>query len=230
MPTRAVLYMLLWLGLPPAAFAGSFEGVVTMKQSVEGETTIQKTYFKGNKVRIDDPDGDYSVGDAGKQESFLTRKGSKSYIVIPWQGIHPEMKLFNDVAVTRTGKKATVAGYPCDIYLSKDQEDHSEMEACIAKGISNEAYHQWLVTMSPEDVPVWVSDLLKGGGFVLRAINRDAAGKVESTEEATKIEARKLDARLFAPPVGFKKIDEAVMMQQLQMEPSRSMRGKGRKD
>jgi len=66
-----VFASLVCLGLCVPAFAGSFEGVVTMKDTSDDGTTRQKTYFKGDKMRVDEREGDYMVWDAAKKEGFM---------------------------------------------------------------------------------------------------------------------------------------------------------------
>jgi hypothetical protein len=213
------LQIVVWLAASDFVFAGSFEGAITIKESSEGEVWTHKTYFKGNKVRVDESSGNYTVADAGKKESFATRKEDKTYLVIPWQsGLSREENLVENVTVTRTGKQDKVAGYACEIYLSKDKEDDSTSEVCVARGISNTAYYPWFAMMHQGEVPTWVRDILKDGGFPLRAVDRDESGDIESTEEVVKVEAIKLDDRLFAPPPGFKKVDRGAMMQQFQKQ------------
>lgn len=205
---------LLWVGLPCLLFAGSFEGTVTMKRSSEGKVTQNKTYFKGDKFRSDEPDGDYFVWDIARKEGFHTSASEKTYTVVPWKGLPPEVAkgAFASTTVTKTGKSDKVAGYSCDLYHFKDEDGSSDI--CVAKGISNPAFYQMIAGGAQrQSASPWMSELAKDGGWALKSVNRDESGKIESTEEATKIEAAKLDDRLFAPPVGYRKLTPEDKMQ-----------------
>jgi hypothetical protein len=207
---------LLWVGLPCLLFAGSFEGSVTMKESSEGKVTQRKTTFKGNKVRIDEPDGDYFVWDMTKKEGFRTNASEKTYTVGTWKGLPPDLAngAFANTTVTKTGKSDKIAGYACDVYHFKDEDGSGEV--CLTKGLSNPAFYQMITGGAlGQSVPPWLRDLAKEGGFPLRAVNRDETGQVESTEEAMKIEPGKLDDSLFAPPAGYGKLTQEDKMQEL---------------
>ena len=214
-----VFASLVCLGLCVPAFAGSFEGVVTMKDTSDDGTTRQKTYFKGDKMRVDEREGDYMVWDAAKKEGFMVDSKKRTVVVMPWRDGKPEEteKMFEGMTVTKTGKSDKVAGYPCEIYLSKNQDDNSTGEICIAKGISNAAMYGLLLgdPSGRGGYPAWFRDIVKDGGFPLRSIDRDGSGEEESRTEAIKVEAQRLDDSLFAPPPGFKKTDRAELMQQL---------------
>ncbi len=216
--TQGVFASVLCLGLSVQAFAGSFEGVVTMKETSDGEATLKKTYFKGDKMREDHSEGGYMVWDAAKKEGLIVDAKKRTVIVMPW----PEVKsadarqMFEGTTVTKTGKSDKVSGYSCEIYLSKDQEDNSSSELCVAKGIGNAAM---LGIMGGGisglgGYPAWFRDLVKDGGFPLRHIDRDESGKVESRGEAT-VEAKRLDESLFAAPVGYTSTDRATTLKQL---------------
>ncbi len=211
-----VVQAILCTAMPYVASAGSFEGSVTTKESSEGMVTQHKTYFKGDKVRIDKPNGDYIVWDVAKKEGFHTMASEKSYVVSSWKGLPSEVakSMMANTTVTRTGKSDKVAGYSCEFYQFKDEDGSGEV--CVGKGISNPAFYQMITGGTPgQAAPPWMRDLAKDGGFPLRAVNRDESGQIESTEEVTKIEAAKLDDSLFVPPAGFKKSTPEDKMQEL---------------
>lgn len=111
---KIVLASLVCLGLSLPAFAGSFEGVVVMKGTSDGDPTTQKTYFKGDKMRIDERVGDYTVWDATKKEGYKVNAKTRTVMVIPWRDVKPEdaKKMFGGMTVIKTGKSDKVAGYP----------------------------------------------------------------------------------------------------------------------
>lgn len=216
--TQGVLASMFCLGLSVPALAGSFEGVVTMKETSDGEAKLQKTYFKGDKMRVDQEEGEYMVWDASKKQGLIVDSKERTVIVIPWPDVKPgdAKKMFEGTTVTKTGKSDKISGYTCEIYLSKDQEDNSTSELCVAKGISNAAMFG-IMGGGPSGLggyPAWFRDLVKDGGFPLRHIDRDESGKVESRGEAT-VEAKRLDESLFAAPAGYTITDRATKLKQL---------------
>ena len=101
--TKLVLAGLMSLGLSVPAFAGSFEGVVTMKETSDGEATLKRTYFKGDKMREDHSDGDYMVWDAAKKEGLIVDAKKRTVIVMPWPDVKSvdAKKMFEGATVKR---------------------------------------------------------------------------------------------------------------------------------
>lgn len=169
-------------------------------------------------MRVDERDGDYRVWDAAKKEGYRVDAKTRTVMVMPWRDVKPEdaKKMFEGMTVTKTGKSDKVAGYPCEIYLSKESDDNSTSELCVAKGISNAAIYGFIAgdLSGHGGYPAWFRDLVKDGGFPLRMIDRNESGEEESRSEAT-VEAKRLDDSLFAAPPGYRVTDRATMMKQL---------------
>lgn len=201
--------ILMWVSIPSFVLAGSFEGVVTSKVSSGGEVTQKKTYFKGDKFRMDEDNGDYQVWDMGKNETYNISLSDKTVVRMSMSGMKVDKSLYADTTVTRTGKSDKVAGYACDVYHIKDKLGASDM--CVGKGITSAEYYQWMRGLVGEAL----ANLAKDGGLPLREVEYDESGRVVSTEEVTKIEATKLDDSVFAPPPGWKSQDVKQEMQRL---------------
>lgn len=210
-----VLSGLVWLGHSSLVLAGSFEGVVVMKRTSDGEVSTHKTYFKGEKMRADgERDGDYMVWDSTTDEGFVVESQERSIMVLSRNHLRSEdvKTMFEGTTVTKTGKRSKVAGYPCENYVGKDDDGTSEV--CIAKGLSNAAFYG-LLSSDPAGgggYPSWVRAIIKDGGFPLREIERGESGKETSREEAIHIKAQRLDDSLFAPPVSYGMRDYAPTM------------------
>jgi hypothetical protein len=206
---------LIWVGYPSLVVAGSFEGVVVMKRFSDVEVSTHKTYFKGEKMRADgERDGDYMVWDSTTHEGFVVESQERSMMILPQNHLKSEdvMKMFEGTTVTKTGKRRKVAGYPCEIYVGKDDDGTSEV--CIAKGISNAAFYG-LLSSDPAGgggYPFWIRDIIKDGGFPLREIERDESRNEVSREEAIHIKTQRLDDSLFAPPAGYRTREYAPIM------------------
>ncbi|MCE7966892.1 DUF4412 domain-containing protein [Nitrospirales bacterium NOB] len=101
------------------------------------------------------------------------------------------------------------------MYLAKEKDEEGSSELCIGKGLGNAALFALIAgdASTRAEAPVWLRELVKDGGFPLRTIDRDSAGREESRSEATKVEAQPLDDGLFTPLPGFTRIDLDAVMQ-----------------
>ena len=202
--------MLLWTAVATAGF----EGTIWMKETTDGEVTSHRIHFKGDKVRMEEvggeADGGAVVVDGTRRESFVIDADEQAYFLVPWFTPTPEelKQELDGVVVTKTGKKDTIVGYPCEGYLERDKTDGSTTELCIAKGFG----YQALFGLSTNEtalgslIPLWLRERLKEGAFPLRSIERDKSGMEVSRFEATKVEAKKLDDSLFRAPKGYRRM------------------------
>jgi hypothetical protein len=112
---KILLTSLVCAGLHGPAFAASFEGVVTLKGASDGDVTTRKTYFKADKMRVDERDRDYMVWDATKKEGYRVDAKTRTVMVMPWRDVKPgdAKKMFEGMTVTKTGKErlAAPSGY-----------------------------------------------------------------------------------------------------------------------
>lgn len=197
------------------AMAGGFEGTIVIKDESGGDATMQKLSFKGELLRMEEvgahADGSAMIFNGQTKESFLIDVDEHAYFPLTWPPSLAEdlQKEAEPVVVTKTGKRDNVAGYACDLYLEKDTLSGGVSELCIAHGLSSSG----LFGLSGSDSPIasllpsWLGAMVKDGAFPVRGIERDKAGKEVSRFEATKIEAKKLDAKLFAPPPGYRRMN-----------------------
>jgi len=182
--------------------ASGFEGLMLLNETSDGTTMQQQWFLKGDKLRFEETGPDAETGamifDAKKKVMYSLQHGEK------------------DVVVIKTGKRDQAAGYPCEIYHTKDKSDGSTGELCIARGIGNAAM---LGMMSAQAgggslLPGWMRELFKDGGFPIKGVDRDAKGNEEARWEVVTIEKKSLDDALFLPPADYKKQDMAVIRQQ----------------
>lgn len=212
---RLMLACALSGGTIGVAAAGGFEGTILMKDTSGGEVSTQKFTFKGDRLRVEEAgphaDGSAIIMDGQHRESFILDPDEQAYFPFPWPSQTKEeaAREAQDVVVTKTGKRDKVAGYACDLYVERDKTDGSTTELCIAKGLGTPA----LFGLTGGDsaiaslLPSWLGDMVKDGAFPLRGIERDKSGKELSRFEATKIEAKRLDDALFAPPKGYRRMN-----------------------
>jgi len=217
---RAIVALLVatvavWPSTEPAS-AGEFEGILHMTTTHVDETPTKMDWMiKGDKARIERPrmDGRTQVMilDSKTKTMLILFPERKAYAEIGLGGEHGERisKAVEDYEVERTGKTDKVAGRSCEVWRVKEKEaDAEKHEICVAKGFGRTASF-WMEPMKTQ--PPWVTQLINEGGFGLRSIRYDSTGQASTTTEVTNIEAKSLDAALFAPPAGYQKMDRGAM-------------------
>jgi hypothetical protein len=117
--------------------------------------------------------------------------------------------------ITKTGKTDKVAGYTCEIWTIENsdpnakEKDKGKAELCIAEqGVS---WFHIPMTGVPAEYS-FMSELMDGKHFPLRAIMYDAANVEEGRVEITKIDKKTLDAKVFVPPADYAQMDVAQAM------------------
>jgi len=206
----------LWLPGDPAS-AGDFEGVLHMMTTHADEQAANMDWMiKGDKARIE-----RARTDGRKHVMILDSKNKTMLILFPERQAYTEVALggehgerismaLEDYEVERTGKTDKVAGRSCEVWRVKEKDEEQERhEICVAKGFGRTASF-WMEPMKKQ--PSWVTKLINEGGFGLRSIRYDSTGKETLRTEVTRIEARSMDAALFAAPAGYQKMDRGAMM------------------
>ncbi len=221
--------------------SGDFEGEITMSATSKGNATPTTMVFsiKKPKVRIDAKGGIPTTGggigmgaaqgavliiDPTQKKGWALSPADKRAIVFDFEKMKtmpqmPGMPGMPGAAkakgappkIDKTGKKDTVAGYACEIWVIT-QQDGKRADVCAAEGIT------WvdvsdLGWSSPEMAAA--TALTDANRFPLRIVSMDATGAVDTKVEATKIEKKQIDdAQLVVPP-DYQQIDIAAMMQGL---------------
>jgi len=219
MSRRAVLLSLMGgMLLAGVAAAGEFEGIIVLNETSGGETVQQQWLLKGQALRFEEtgPDAGRSamIFDAKQQKLYSLRHDEKLYLELSTANTsHAQPQTFDDIVITRTGKRETAAGYACEVYHTKDRTDGSSGEFCMAKEIGSAA----LLGMTSAQAggaslwPGWMREMFKDGGFPIKGVDRDGYGREEARWEAVTIEQRPLADRLFVPPPDYEKQEMAVV-------------------
>jgi hypothetical protein len=178
-----------------------FEGVVSIKVSDPDDGPSQMQYHIRNgafRMELVSHDGEKSVWITDPRRRVI-------YIVTPAKQAYTEMTLPDDdpasaekePRITKTGRSETIAGHKCEQYHLKD-EDGDEYDMCLARGLGS--FFSAGGPMSAGE-QAWARKL--GDAFPLRFAE---AGPSGMSWEVTRIERRPLDASLFAPPAGYKRV------------------------
>lgn len=221
-----VLVGSLALSLSPLAVrAGDFEGVLHMSttHAATNSASTMDWYLKGDKARVEMSRGEgqsnVMIFDAQTRMMQMAMPGQKSYMEISMGGERGQhlKEALEKQTVERTGKTDKIAGYSCEVWRITDKElNRLKNDICVAKGFGKAATF-WVdpKEMRRSSQPSWVKQLVEEGGFGLRSIHYDEAGKESSRMEVTSVDKRKLDASLFAFPADWAKQDMAGMQERM---------------
>lgn len=182
-----------------------FEGVVTYQG--EGGHTFQYAIRQG-LIRID-------MNSENKQAAMIMDPAShKMYMIMPEQKTYMEMTVpdakaledgGNDAKPTRTGKSEVVAGHKCDYWTVKEAK--GDVDICLANDMGGfQAFSNHMIGSASS----WQEAIGKNA-FPLKVImHDDDEDKVALV--ATKVDAKPLDAAMFAPPASYKKMQMNMKM------------------
>jgi hypothetical protein len=198
--------------------ADTFEGKVSLAITADQGRAMNLDYsLKGQKIRMDMNAEGHEVAtimDLGKMEMLMLMAEQHMYMVMPMkkpieQALEKQGAGSADVEVT--GKTETILGYKCNQILVKDKGAVTELWAAeglgafMGLGGGGGGMFGGGRRGGGANAAKWEEALKGKGGFPLRVISRDAAGKQTFKMEATKIEPGSLGDSLFSPPAGYQK-------------------------
>lgn len=216
---RMMMAWIVGLGsllLAGLAAAGDFEGIIVMKETSEGTTTQQVWYLKGDRLRFEeagqDADNSAMIFDAKKKVMYSLHHDDKIYLEIPTADSSTPDPM-EDMLVKKTGTSENVAGHACEIYRTTDKTDGSTGEVCMARGITSVAMSALMGMQAGSTalLPARLQEMFKDGGFPIKGISRNGQGTEDVRWEAVKVEKKRLDDALFAPPAHYKKQEMKVL-------------------
>jgi hypothetical protein len=187
---------------PPAGESQALPSVVARVTGFEGEIVLEHVpaaggqptttiKMKGDRVRTARPGGAVLL-DLTKGKAYFLDAATKTYEEY-------EVPTADAGATTplRTGKRDRVAGFECDIVTRTSGPD--TLEECVSPDIA-----------APAALALGASPALKNeGGFPLRSIVRDAAGKERSRTTAVHIEKKPIPDRDLAVPPDYARVPSA---------------------
>ena len=200
-----------------AAVAGTlgaqsrFEGAVSMTLPGENGRANDATYLmKDGTVRVEmaGPRGEQAVVifDAAAKQLLMVMPSEKMYIVQSFDAVAGmAQRKAAQVTVTPTGTKETIAGHECEHVTVSD--DSGTADVCVAHGLGT-----WQMPTAggmrggPPQAEAWQS-ALGADAFPLQV-----SKGTQTVMLVTRIDAKSLDASLFAAPDGYTKMDMGSMM------------------
>jgi hypothetical protein len=188
---------------PTCAFAQAFEGVVTAKMlgTDSGREPVEAQYYvRDGVLRVEmaarGRGGDAHsviIMDPAAKTNYVLMPAQRMYMVMPTptgssEQRHPD--------ILKTGRKETVAGHECEHWLVK--EPTGDIDACVATGLGT-----FLMSGGMGREAGWSGSLREQQGFPLKVARAGGA----TIMEVTKIERKRLDPALFAPPADYQKME-----------------------
>jgi len=209
--------------LTAASTAFAFEGKVdmTLTNGPKDKEPMAMSYrIKGEKMRMDfggessskkkkkksDSTG-AMIMDFKKKEMIMLIDEEKMYMVRELPELKPEdtKKKKGDEDFKPTGRKEKIAGVDAEEYVGKS--DGRIVEVWITKEMGG-----YMSQQGAEGKGGWEAFMQKENMFPLRTITRKKAdGPEESRMEVVAIDRSKQDAKLFAPPGDYTKMEIPAM-------------------
>ncbi|MCS7311733.1 MAG: DUF4412 domain-containing protein [Acidobacteria bacterium] len=241
------------LAVGPGRFgraAAGFEGVIVYRLTTSDSTVDMIYHLKGNKARWEmtsiqskqSPSGMgsmasqvYSIIDFTTGTVTTVMPAQKMYMVMNYRQMAKALSSDKTPPekfpkVVKTGKKETIAGYPCEHWLFGEGADQFDM--CLAKGLGffgmggpggrtefesglsliDRAQLEAQLAARPE-----LKELVEGGAFPLKVEAKKGVGGFVMV--ATRIERKSLSDDLFRPPAGYQEMSWEKMMPPLRKPP-----------
>jgi hypothetical protein len=190
-----------------------FEGVVTIRVSDPdgGKPVTAKHYITKNALRFETVMGGnqphFMIFDHQRKQVISVMPQQRMYMVMPipdTDEADPGMAKKLKESLTKTGKSETIAGYRCEHWLIKDDDD--QYDACVTGDLG--AYLEMQGRMGGGRNPMSGYNVL-GEQRVFPLRMSQVGGR--TIYEVTNIEKKPLDASLFQPPAGYRKMEMPTM-------------------
>ncbi len=206
---------LIFTLLAPAFCADSFEGEMKFKVTNEKKKKdpMEFSYFiKGDKARMESIDKKTKkirpmIIDQARKVMIVSMNDQKQYMEIsmdrPEKQARTVTKKEGKKDFEATGKTETILGYPCEQYISRDEDGESEIWATKKLG----KFAGFADTSGRGKLSAWQERAAREGFFPLKTIEKTPEGEVKSTLEVTSIDKKTLSASLFEPPAGYAKME-----------------------
>ena len=180
----------------PAALAAqsTFEGVLTIRVGSGNGPGSGKYWIKGAQMRVDGGEQGTMIRDASGRLLTLI-DSQRRYMVVASMNRAAQLPKFSP-----TGKRETIAGYPCSYYTEHDARGGQDQEVCIttALGFSGLGPNG---PLAPNDERA-LRDQFKTGFMVLKSVDHN--GTV--IKLVTNVQKTSVSDAMFAPPAGYTEV------------------------
>lgn len=196
----------------------AFQGMIELR---EQDNTTQRTaniYFKWGFSRFeyrDKRDEEFTVIDFDNRIVYTVMPTIKSYIASPIEPVaNIEMDDYSALKSTQTGKRTTIAGYTCELWILQsaskgdfEEDDDGKIEIWASREpVSLIEVQKMQVEMGQPILNAWSQWAATQGVFPFKVIRYGPDMEEEYRIEITNIQRKSLDASLFRIPKGFKEL------------------------
>ena len=221
---KVSILLALALCIGPSAMLAQFEGTIDMKMVSQRDDKqaemLYTMYVKKDMLAADVKGQDESMGGGrfifrgDKKVFWIINDQEKNYLEMSFKEDQRdtgkgEMKKHKKekINIHPTGKTQTILGYACEEWEMKEGDEVKSVWGTkklgnVYEGIAK-SFDQLGKRGSKEDEDEWVQ-LAHMDIFPLKIVSAEN-GKVQETQEVTKIESKALPASMFEPPSGYKK-------------------------
>ena len=239
---KNVIFLLSMLSLLSGISFAQFEGAIDMKVSMieNGKshdaiyTMLVKNNLMATSIKSDSSEGGHGkfIFRGDKQALWVVDEAEKSYLEISLKDEN-KSNTKKVLVITKpqkakqkiknTGKKETILGYTCDELVIEDNDEVTHIWGTSKLG---NVYHEMLKSFgevggqeAAKGKKGWEDELVDMKLFPLKIISMKD-GKVEQTQEVTRIEKKTIPASTFEVPKDYKKqsidFDMEKMMKEMQ--------------
>lgn len=195
------------VGTATALGAQPFEGAITMRMNTGAaagapQPEIQYLVRGGSlRVTMPGPGGGMSLLTiASEKKSYMLIDAQRSFMELPTTSAQAalDQRASAAGAITRTGKRETIAGMECEHVLVTVEGQQTDL--CLSRALGD--FLNPLTSMRQGATPAWQRTLVAEGGFPLRVTGPDGTVLLE----VTKVERKSLAPSLFSIPDSYSRM------------------------
>ncbi len=205
-----------------------FEGIVETKNITTDEIGkaqefVMTMWIKKDMVRIETKGGTLPgstmIYRTDQKKIYMVNDEEKTFFEISQdekaQEIFGVGGTSEKYSVKKTGKKKMIAGYPCDQFIIKRNNEVTELWGTKKLGQLVKAISKAMGQEHTNVAEGATNEVMKMGIYPMLSATKLEGNLIES-QEVTRIEIKPLDAALFNLPTGYKKQKSVEMMDDLQ--------------
>lgn len=234
--------LFLLTGITQAQFEGQLDMKVTHGSGESGREMSVSMLIKNGMLLISAKGSEHQEmgGDIifrpDKNVLWIVNPKEKSYLeIVPDKEMMKNSTMHKKEerghsTLRKTGKSAKIAGYACDEWVSKEDEEETTILGTTKLGNVYEgfrkAFSQWGGQQLEQSSEGWQRELIEKHIFPMKTVTKEGE-EITETQEVTNVAERSLASSLFEPPAGYKKqaleFDMNKMMKGLKNGNMRSM-------
>lgn len=222
--TAVVLAALVVAARTNAQFEGIIESKnVTTDQMGKPQQFVMTMWIKKDMVRIETSGlpmpGSIMIYRTDQKRIYMVNPDEKSYFEISQdekpQELYARGGSEAKYSVKRTGKTKTIAGYPCEQFIIKREDESTELWGTKKLPHVVSTLSKALGQDHVDVADGAVNEVMKMGIYPMSSATK-VGGILIERQEVTKIETKSLDQSVFSIPAGYSKQKSIDMMNGVQ--------------